>query len=118
MNPFDATDTRGHCFQLAQDLRDLEDAAHATPVDRLQPLRVQYRRTLDLLRELQATLAPCATCGSPAGTCYTLCPDSPAYYSPEAERADSLASDAMSHDAWHAAAAAQYQQAHGTPWCS
>ena len=30
----------------------------------------------------------CASCGMPEGQCYNLCPNSPAFYSPEQERAD------------------------------
>lgn len=30
----------------------------------------------------------CPDCGQPAGECYNLCPNSPAYYSAEQERAD------------------------------
>lgn len=37
--------------------------------------------------------ATCRECGQPEGQCYNLCPNSPAYYSPERERQDDLMDD-------------------------
>ena len=35
----------------------------------------------------------CGSCGQPEGECYNLCPNSPAYYSPERERQDDMMDD-------------------------
>ena len=40
----------------------------------------------------------CPVCGSKPGECYFQCPNSPMYYSPEAERADSDYFDSLSND--------------------
>lgn len=42
----------------------------------------------------------CPSCGMPPGQCYNLCPASPAYYSPEQERADEPFYGQDHHDGW------------------
>lgn len=58
----------------------------------------------------------CGNCGD--GPCYRICPNHPDYYSAEREREDSMANDAMSRDEWLAAAADEYERAHGEPYVS
>lgn len=58
----------------------------------------------------------CSNCG--ADPCYSICPNSPDYYSPEQERADSDSNDSLSESEWRSAAVAQYEQVHGEPYVS
>jgi hypothetical protein len=62
-------------------------------------------------------LAPdCSYCGS--NPCYSICPNSPDYYSPEREREDALFNDSLSYDMWFREAVAQYERVHGEPYVS
>ena len=58
----------------------------------------------------------CSNCG--ADPCYSLCPNSPHYYSPEQERADSDWQDSLSESEFTALAHRQYEQVHGEPYVS
>jgi hypothetical protein len=124
VNPYDFIDQDDPvalAYQLRQDMRDLEDVAHRSDEAHRVPLRAQYRSLLGELRRIQPqldALPACRTCAAAAGDCYLQCPRHPGYYGPRTERADALDQDAMSHDAWHAAAVRQYEAAHGQPWCS
>lgn len=60
--------------------------------------------------------ALCSNCG--ASPCYSLCHNSPNYYSPEQEREDSLYNDSLSHDQWFRLAVDQYERVHGVAYCS
>jgi len=49
----------------------------------------------------------CPNCLGPIGdACYYCCPNSPLYYSPEQEKEDALASEAIGYDAWYSSARA------------
>lgn len=65
----------------------------------------------------RATFAPdCPVCGT--NPCYSQCPESPNYYSPEREREDALFNDSLSYDQWFREAVRQYEQVHGEPYVS
>jgi len=64
----------------------------------------------------QTVTPDCPRCG--ANPCYSICENSPNYYSPEREREDALFNDSLSYDAWFREAVAQYERVHGEAYVS
>ncbi len=69
---------------------------------------------LDYVREVVAP--DCPNCG--ANPCYTLCHNSPHYYSPEQEREDERWNDSLSDSEWFQLAVIQYRQVYGEDYVS
>jgi hypothetical protein len=58
----------------------------------------------------------CSNCG--ADPCYSICPNSPDYYSPEQEREDSFWNESLSQGEYMSLATQEYEREHGEPYVS
>ena len=92
-------------------------------------MRMAWATELEVLEHFYRTTEPvdpfgvyyhpggCFNCGD--GACYMLCPNHPAYLSPEREREDALWQEAMPEGEWMSLAVAQYEREHGEgSYCS
>ena len=94
-------------FTLDMETNQITTGAIATPThsDRAGAYWAAHYAAQAAAAKTDPTICP--NCLGPIGdACYYCCPNSPLYYSPEQEKEDALASEAMGYDAWYSSARA------------